>query len=118
MFGEIVQESTPAGPITSVTPAAPTANPVDPFTNMPIGGYQNPLLGGAAPAQAGQGKAFIVSDLRWGTWTGLSQEQKDMLPGLLKEMGYTEDLWESTDAMERPSDAEKEQAIKCALGIQ
>ena len=119
MFQETIeaQTGTTAAGVQSVTPAPPTAAPVDPLTNMPMVGYENPLLGNNPAPMAGQSSTFVVSDLRWGEWTGLNQDQKNTLRVELVRLGYNAEDWESNDPEIRPSDTEKEHAIKCIMGL-
>lgn len=96
----------------------PTNGPViDPFTGMPMVGYENPLgTQTPAPTQS-KAQAFVVSDLRWGVWTGLTNEQKVQLKDGLAKRGYTEEMWNDSDPLIGVSDAEKEHEIKCILGL-
>lgn len=119
MFKDAVEAQGGATPteITKVAPVDNPATPIDPHTGMPLSGYENPLLKGKKATTKQAGKSFVVSDLRWGVWEGLTEDQKKELPKLLEDMGITQELWESNDSMIMMSDTEKEQIIKCYLGI-
>lgn len=102
--------------ITEVGPTPVDSPKVDPITGMPMAGYENPLLSGLGPVVPNTGKSFTPEQLRWGVWAGLTAEQKATLEQELPKL-YDRETWESIDETIRPSDAEKEQAIKCILGI-
>lgn len=102
---------------TKITPAPAETPEIDPLTGMPMVGYKNPLIPENDAPEAGKGKAFVVRDLRWGVWEGLTKDEINTLKVQLVKLGYTAEDWDSSDIDLRPSDAEKEQAIKCILGI-